>query len=853
MYPCPLCKSKLDHTRNRGIARFFCESCGFSEKGEPGLTTSEVYYLISKKFKNRSSTPRQGLTKKKRRFNTKKSSKLTNDPKITGNSEKVIRDLAKKGDKIPKVLQAMVNDRSFQTVYSEKYQPRLPDTAGPLEDYILVHAIREHLRKRGIKELFQFQVDAKRLIQDGKNVLISAPTGMGKTEAFLIPIIENLFLQAPFTGNRKRPGALFIYPTKALARDQESKIRAYCEVMSLRVAVFDGDTPKNRRSAIYSNPPDILITNPDMIHYHLRKNYSFRGMLASVKYLVIDEIHLCIGSFGSNILWLLRRMKRFQPDMQMIGVSATIENAQGFSEVLFDSKVELVEVKNVRRAPLYLSMIYPKESSSLSTMAKVIQYMVAAKSKTLAFANSHLTTESLNLILGNNNVKSEIHRAGLSKSHRDKVESLFRSDRLDVLVSTPTLELGIDIGHLDSVVTALTGLTSFLQRIGRAGRKGQQSFATLVFRGDDPISAYYARYPERYIKEVDPAYVEPNNELVARNQLLSMIQEKPLGDSEYAKYKRFVDPLIDERILLHDFENIVVKDSRMVDKFLQEFSIRGIGESVSIEINGKKLGERSYPMALSELHPGAMYLHGGHPYQVKKFDQRFNKAEIKSFTNSGLKTQAERTIFPRVTEVDFEREILGWGTAYVTLDLTESVSGYFVKDIFTDEIREHHTLDEELTYHFQTKGFVFQAPIPEKQLENLATTDMDEVLMGTYHAIEHVLIESGNSFTGGGANQIGGISLGDSGTIVVYDGAPGGSGLSKLLYDNLSKGLRRSLKILEECPCRRRDGCPRCTYSYQCGNNNSPLDRLGAINSLSLMSKSSTTINLDWEHEDPLI
>ncbi len=747
----------------------------------------------------------------------------------------------------------MVNDRTFHTVHNVRFEPRLPSLSGPLDEYILIHAIREHLKKQGITQLFDFQVKAKKLIQEGKNVLISAPTGMGKTESFLIPILENLFLEAPFTGDRKRPGAIFIYPTKALARDQESKIKEYCKVLGLRVDVFDGDTPSHLRSSIYSNPPDILITNPDMIHYHLRKNYSFRGMLSSLKYLVIDEIHLCIGSFGSNILWILRRLKRFQPNLQMIGVSATIENALGFSEVLFDAPVELVEVKNVRKAPLNLSMIYPKESSALSTMAKVIQYMVSSKNRTLAFTNSHLTTESLNMILGNNNIRSDVHRAGLSITHRERVESKFKSGQLDVLVSTPTLELGIDIGHLDSVVTTLTGLTSFLQRIGRAGRKGQESFATLVFRGDDPISAYYARYPERYIQEVDPAYVEPDNELVARNQILAMTQEKPLSDDEYGKYKKYVDRLIDERILFHDFGEIVIKDNKLVDKMLSNFSIRGIGESVKIKVNDRAIGERSYPMALSELHPGAMYLHGGESFQVKSFNRKFNTATIVRAPNSGLKTQAERTIFPEVIEVDLEREILGLATAYVTLDLTESVSGYFVKDIYTDEIKDHQQLDEELTYNFQTKGFVFQAPRPSEEVRKSASSDVEQMLMGTFHAIEHVLIESGNSITGGGANQIGGISLGDSGIIIVYDGAPGGSGLSKLLYDNLAKGLRRSLQIMEECPCRRRDGCPRCTYSYQCGNNNSPLDRVGAINALNALDKVSTDLNLDWHGEDPLI
>ncbi|MHA1353415.1 MAG: Zn-binding domain-containing protein [Candidatus Heimdallarchaeaceae archaeon] len=133
-------------------------------------------------------------------------------------------------------------------------------------------------------------------------------------------------------------------------------------------------------------------------------------------------------------------------------------------------------------------------------------------------------------------------------------------------------------------------------------------------------------------------------------------------------------------------------------------------------------------------------------------------------------------------------------------------------------------------------------PKPQEILRNYPDKHDDELVTGTFHAIEHVLIESSEMITGGGSNEIGGISMGHSGAIFVYDGAKGGSGLSKLLFDRLDEALDRSLNILKKCTCKTMDGCPRCTYSYQCGNNNFPLNKYGAIESLTLVKKSIVVI-----------
>ncbi len=856
-YTCPYCSGLLDSSRRRGIVTFYCESCGFSHKGKPGFNEDEVYHLLSNKFLRQKQShlkENKGFkvsTKKRQSGWTKiRSRKLKRDPIIEQNARNA---MAKIPENAPSYLKRIAEDQSYYFVDYKYLKANPPETGMPVENTIMFNGLQSKLKEKGISSLYKYQEDVYHAIAEGNSVIITAPTGMGKTEAFLMPILEKIVSTNPNPYERSGPYAIFIYPTKALAKDQLMKIIEYSSVLGVTVKKFDGDTTKSERDEIYQSPPDILLTNPDMIHYHLRSNFTFQAMVRKLKYLVIDEIHLCIGSYGSNVLWLIRRLKRFSPSIQMIGASATVSNAKGFAETMFETEVKHIGISTARKAPMHLAMVYPKESSNLSTMSRIIHYLVEANKKTLAFANSHLTAEALNLILKNNSILSEVHRAGLEYAYRSKVENAFRKGQLQALVSTPTLELGIDIGDLDAVVTMLTGLTNFIQRIGRAGRRGDESIAALVLRGDDPISAFYGRQPSEYLTEIDPVFVEPNNDLVGTMQLLSMAFELPLTEEELDQYSIFSIPLVEKGILVKSNGRYRVRDKRKVSKILQNFSIRGIGDSIDIFSGSNKIGSRSLPMALSELHPGAIYLHGGKTYEVVGFDGVKKSATLKATDRKGEKTQAERTMWPTIIDVEKEMNFNGISAAYLTLELTETVTGYYRSNIFTNRILGRYPLEKPLQYKFRTKGFAVQFPRPEKILDDTMENEVDNLLGGTFHAIEHVLIESGNSLTGGGATQIGGLSMGDTGLVFVYDGSPGGSGLSKLLFERMEKGIFRTLKILEDCPCGRVDGCPRCTYSYQCGNNNQPLNRIGAIDSLKHFGKTSTELEFDFEGVETFI
>jgi DEAD/DEAH box helicase domain-containing protein len=392
--------------------------------------------------------------------------------------------------------------------------------------------------------------------------------------------------------------------------------------------------------------------------------------------------------------------------------------------------------------------------------------------------------------------------------------------------------------------------------LGRAGRKGQESVGALILRNDDPISTYYISHPETYFEDIRKGYVEPMNEIVSYYQLLSAAIEKPIEEEEFQNHIKIIHTLEKDNLLRKtQSETYRIKSKADAIQLLRSYSIRGIGDTLSLKnTNGKRLGNRSMPMAARELHPGAFYLHGGSYYRSEKFtyNPKFGGGEItlKHIEPVNLKTTALRYATPTILSINENKTVFGSDVIYCDLEITENVVGYQISEIYTNKIQEIRDLEEPIIYSFPTKGFVFTMPKPLKI--SIEMQEMSEKIFfsGTFHAVEHVLIESSSMLTGGGSNEIGGISMGSSGAIFVYDAAKGGSGLSKLLYDRLDEGLNRSLKILQDCNCTSTDGCPRCTYSYQCGNNNQPLNKTGAIESLKLMDKTKSEIIEDFTEYD---
>jgi len=700
-----------------------------------------------------------------------------------------------------------------EIVYYRVFEPFKEFPTEPLD--FLPEKIANVLRKRGIERLYPFQKEAMEMLMKGKNVVITAPTGFGKTEAFAIPML----LKA------SEGKAIVFYPTKALAKDQELKIKDYARDLGLNVVRFDGDSTQEERTAVFSGKADIILTNPDMVDYHLRNTPAFRKFAKEVVFVAIDELHVYTGFFGSNMHYLIKRLSRFS-DFQIACASATLANAKEFAEELFER--EFVHVHGEHRRAV-LNFIMRECGNVYSAIRELV--LAFPNRKILIFGNSYKFVETVNWILRKANVKSAVHKSGLTRDLRDEVERDFREGKIKVVVATPTLELGIDIGDVDIVISELVPYSQFLQRVGRSGRRGQESIGILLLRSDDPISAYYKRNPEEYFKNQSNGYVEKNNEEVMKFQFLSMIAEKTTRPEE-------VNPETLKMLISEGLVNpgSVLSVTEKGYRYLEQFSMRGIGERVKIIHNSREIGERVLPIAVKELFPGAIIIHNGARYRCKRLDLKELVAEVELAERGEEITDPLYVSIPKVASIeDSINEPVN--AHYATLEISLSVYGYIKRDVFREKKNVFY-LEEPIDYSFRTKGFIFSCPFPEGE-------DYEDFYAGSFHAVEHVLIESSNALTGGGSREMGGISTSE-GDIFVYDGVIGGSGLSKLLFRRLRKAFEISLEVLKNCNCNRSDGCPKCTYSYQCGNNNKPLNRRGAIEIIEKILKGERR-DTDWK------
>ena len=855
-FDCPRCGGKVKITNIEYSTRFFviCENCGLSYLLDAGVRDRLVaYYLFLDAYD-------VGLAKDIKELKSELiSSGLLRDP-----SE--IVDMVKRYGLNLEDLPDVVRDILFsEKDYIALYRLFEATDAeyGCTVDNLNVHdGLKEALKSAGITRLYKFQEEAIKKILDGKDIVIVAPTGNGKTEAFAVPIMHLIASEKgvsfyPLVTHMKRGvKALFIYPTKSLSRDQLLKLKRMGSYVGVTVEVFDGDTSTSEREKIYSDPPDILITNFDILHYHLSHRTELTYHLKSVKYVVVDELHEYTGAFGSNVYFILKRLQRLCGKVQLIGSSATIANPKEFAEALFDRDVEVVECKRGKRGRMHFIMLYPSLRTHHAAISDIVSKLVKSGFKTLVFSNSHSEAEIIKQILDRSGIRCHVHRAGLRKEFRRRIEAEFRRGGLMVISATSTLELGIDIGDLDAVITLPIGLSRFLQRAGRAGRRGQEAVSVLVLRNGDPISAYYKKNPEKYFAYLEPIYVEPRNPVVAKYQLIAASLDEPLKLDDFREYKDILDDLVKEKILY--IKDNIYYPRPIARKIVKRYNIRGIGDIVRIYLGDKVIGERELPMALRELFPGAVYLHGGYKYQSKSLKiirSGLGVSQVEPLPKDyQYKTDAIRYAQPEVLDILERKIVYGVEVLYCKLRIKEVVEGYILKNIYSGEVEGRYSLDEPLEYSFETLGFVFKAPDPGDVIYEFEVEEI-EAIAGTYHAVEHILIESSDIFTGSGAREVGGVSMGLSGTIFVYDGCPGGSGATLLLFRKLDEAFKRAYEIVKTCDCNRVDGCPNCTYSYQCGNNNRPLFRPGAVESLYKILKGVETRVIEEEYigEKPYI
>ena len=751
-----------------------------------------------------------------------------------------------KPDKITEEI--LFSKKDYISQYKVLSNPE-PEMGCKVEELGLDESITENLKELKIEKFYKFQEEAIKEITFGENVIIEAPTASGKTEAFLIPVIQRIKKDAS-EGN---VFAIFVYPTKALARDQYPKIQKFTEKIGIKVKVFDGDTKQEERREIIDHPPEILITNFDVLHYHMWHQTKFSSLLSSTRILITDEAHVYSGIFGSNVHYIIKRLKRICTNkLQFVAASATLDDAKEFCEKLFGEKMQKIQGSG-RKGKTDFVMLFPSLRTQRALMVELTKKLTEKNHKTMVFNNSHLNSELLAMQAKKQKVNIKVHRAGLMANYRTSVERQFKEDELQAISCTPTLELGIDVGNIDCVISSTIPVNRLIQRIGRAARKGQRGYAFLAL-GNDPISQYYKNHPDDYFEDIEKTYIDPKNPFVEEFQVLAMACDRPISKHELKEHQEIIEHhIIKEN--LKEFNNRIIPNFDKINSLLNEYSIRGIGKSIDIFLDGKKVGDRVLPIALEELHKDAIYFLAGIRYKVKEFDYpEKNYAKLERIPRDyPYYTKSLTEEWPTIETVFERRNANGVEVAFCKLHIEKKVYGYVNIELGQEITQgEKIQLDNPLEYDFVTKGIVFHAPRPLKVIEESEDEEYTEA--SGYHATEHVVIEGSNMITGGVSQDLGGISLGTSGLIFIYDGAIGGSGASKALYDRFEKALERSMFIIKECPCKNESGCPRCTFSYRCGNNNEYLHKYSALEILERINSGEKTELIDpVEGDKPLV
>ncbi len=707
--------------------------------------------------------------------------------------------------------------------------------------------LRNVLIKKFPNGLYEYQQDAISKIINHNDVVISAPTGTGKTEAFLIPIIQNI-LNNP---SKQKPSALIVYPTKALAKDQHRKIKAFVDECEMRVNIVDGDVPsKDLRSYVLHNSPDIFITNFDFIKVQLQnENSQWKPFFGNIQTLVIDEVHYYGGILGANVHYVIKSLKRLSENLQIVASSATLDNAQEFCEKLGGREFEFVEEKNkpgITDFAIVSELGTETDPSQLDIMLDLLEKFHHQGKKTIVFHDSHDKAELFAWkALRERKIPIAVHRAGLLIKEREDIERQFRENKIMSISCTPTLELGIDIGNVDVVISSTVSFSRFKQRLGRAGRNQQRSYAFLVL-GKDPISQWYKNHPSDYLIPKESVLVDPLNRFVKRTMFLLLAAAKPIDkDEALAKDLQYT-------LKYHlDEQNLVERDGKYhldynrTKILLKDYSIRGMGDDVYIEKRGyrKTIGTRATPVAFFKFYSGAIYMHNGEHYYVIDYisKSKYPKAIVEPLNYESYNVDPYYTIpilqiKPQIMRIIKTATVKHTEATFCELLMKIKIYGYGKISVRTNkQLGDSIMYGTPMEFEFPTVGFVFKAP-------ELGSTQNNSENTAGIHATEHLLVNASLTIANNSSSDVSGYSSPD-GMIYLYDNSvKGGNGACEAVFRKLDAVFSRALQMVNECNCQEPRGCPLCTHMYHCERCNDSLSKHRAIKILESLNSETAPV-----------
>lgn len=730
-----------------------------------------------------------------------------------------------------------------QLVAHHRLAPRGATTA-PL-DPPLPETLAAALARQGIGELYIHQVEAIGHARARRDAVVVTGTASGKTLCYNLPVIERILAD-------RSARALYLFPLKALAHDQRRKVEELNLWREVRCGTYDGDTPEHERRSIRAFA-NLVMTNPDMLHLGILPRHAlWTEFLAHLEYLVIDEVHLYRGVFGSHTAQVIRRLlrlcERYGSRPTCLAASATIANPAELCRQLTGREFAVVDRDGSPAGARHLVVWNPPlrdERTGLRRSGNIeatwlLSELVRRGTRVLGFAlarqeaelvlrylRSALEAEQPELV-----GRVSAYRAGYLPTERRDIERRLVSGELLAVVSTVALEAGIDIGGLDAaVMIGYPGtIAGFWQQAGRAGRGRRDSLAVLVTRAS-LIDQFFAAHPETlWAAPTEQALVDPDNIYILGSHLLCAAYEHPLGDQDRHWFGENVDALLP---IFADEGYLEARNGRwyyLSNVFpAAAINLRSAGNdpyTVVNQRNAEALGVEDTSRLWSECFPGAIHLQEGEQYRVTELDQdqrivRVEPVEVDYYTAPMVATEVA------IDELGASRAMGDCRLALGELTVTRRTVGYRRHHIGSMEVLEVHDLDGP-PQSIETAGFWLTV---DDELRSFIEQHGGNVL-GGLHAVEHALAAAlpltamcdPRDVQGSSTpwhDQAGGPAL------FIYDQYPGGIGLTERGYEAAEPLFRRAYEVVRDCPCQI--GCPACIQSPQCGVNNQPLDKVLAL------------------------
>jgi DEAD/DEAH box helicase domain-containing protein len=683
------------------------------------------------------------------------------------------------------------------------------------------------LEKRGIHRLYSHQVEAYETASAGKNLVVVTPTASGKTLCYNLPVLDAIARE-----NRYR--ALYLFPAKALGQDQLVELHDLITRLGLDIKTFtfDGDTPQNARRAIRV-AGHIVITNPDMLHAGILPHHTrWVKLFENLKYVVLDELHLYRGVFGSHTANVLRRLKRianfYGSKPQFIFTSATIANPKELAEKLCEEPVELINRNGAPRGTkhfiLYNPPVVNKElglrKSSWGEAERLASHFIENRIQTIVFAPYRLTVEIVLAGLRNRAKRAGMpeerisgYRGGYLPLERRSVEQGLRSKSLLGVVTTNALELGIDIGELEvSILTGYPGtIASTFQQAGRAGRKKNVALTVLI-ANSSAMDQFLAANPEFLFEASHEAgIIDPNNFSILTNHLKCAAFELPFDSEErfgIDPTRPFLEKLEARRILrlsgdrFHWASDIYPAS---------EFYLRSSSGDTFVVLNrtdgNKAIGVVDYQSAPIFLHPRAIYLHGGERYQVEELDWEGRKAYVKEapvdyYTDAETKTELKVLTEFRAGGFLLDKAYLG------EVSITTATVLFKKIRFGTGEVLEgDHLSLPPTTMH--TISFWTGFPEDIAQKAGISVGSLGESLRGLANVLQNLapLWVMGDRQDIRAFSQVRSPFL-NRPAVFVYDNVAGGVGYAEKIFVMREEIFIAALSLIRSCGCA--DGCPSC-------------------------------------------